>query len=392
MTPFAIIIVGMVLLVSGAAKLYDLSEFRRSLASWSLLSPTFQDVVAVVVPIVEVVAAAAAISPNYRRTGAFVILALFTCFLVATIMQHNQDSSATCTCMGRLAAERSLKDALPQMIILQTAGVIAAIFYIGMHRAHPASVRPRSHIARRNAGYSVVELLVVVAIISLVAALTVPQLWRSRDAGRTARSLANARGHATLLTTYCDDYQNWFPWFMRLDTEFTIVRSTVSGLDSEGRYFDSQGLWNFALADGYYDGRPDHPTFWNPRFRSAVGNIGYVYPASFVTRPEWWTPDRRTEAPAQFAGTRQDEVLYPSAKVLVTSHAFPEFSPSGSQLWDPMSSAVVAAVDGHGVNIRWRDAVPAASRVDGAPPRYMSTWRHFIGQYTDEGVRGRDLK
>lgn len=68
-----------------------------------------------------------------------------------------------------------------------------------------ASVRPQ-------AGFTLVELLVVVAIIALLAAMLFPVFAAAREKGRSARCLANLRQLGAAVEMYTADWDEKYPW------------------------------------------------------------------------------------------------------------------------------------------------------------------------------------
>lgn len=70
-------------------------------------------------------------------------------------------------------------------------------------------LRPRRHV--RCAGFSLVELLVVVSIISLLIALLLPSLKRARDQSRLTVCLSNIRGQGAAVLIYAQDHGGALP-------------------------------------------------------------------------------------------------------------------------------------------------------------------------------------
>jgi prepilin-type N-terminal cleavage/methylation domain-containing protein len=59
------------------------------------------------------------------------------------------------------------------------------------------------------AGFTLIEVLVVISIISLLVALLLPALQKARDATRKAMCMSNQRQIAIACLTYADAFDGW---------------------------------------------------------------------------------------------------------------------------------------------------------------------------------------
>jgi type IV pilus assembly protein PilA len=64
---------------------------------------------------------------------------------------------------------------------------------------------------KREKGFSLIELLIVVAIILIIAAIAIPNLLRSRMAANEASAVGSIRTMNTAAITYNSTYGNGFP-------------------------------------------------------------------------------------------------------------------------------------------------------------------------------------
>ena len=70
---------------------------------------------------------------------------------------------------------------------------------------------PNTMPAEAQSGFSLIELLIVVAIILIIAAIAIPNLLRSRQAANQAAAVANVRTITTAAVSYWVTYSNGYP-------------------------------------------------------------------------------------------------------------------------------------------------------------------------------------
>ncbi|HKW89532.1 MAG TPA: type II secretion system protein [Candidatus Acidoferrales bacterium] len=66
-------------------------------------------------------------------------------------------------------------------------------------------------MARKEQGFSLIELLVVVAIILIIASIAIPNFLRSRMAAHEAGAVESLRGMTTAATVYNTQWSNGYP-------------------------------------------------------------------------------------------------------------------------------------------------------------------------------------
>lgn len=147
--------------------------------------------------------------------------------------------------------------------------------------ANDRGVRTRRLRKRRHAGaFTLVELLVVVAIVAVLAALLMPALARGLEEGRRVQCLGNLRQLAVAAHSYADNHDGFFPmaWL-------------------PGRIEGKQWSWDFAQSGSGANARIIPGLLWEgqatieihqcPSFRGASMTAndpytGYNYNTSYV--------------------------------------------------------------------------------------------------------------
>jgi prepilin-type N-terminal cleavage/methylation domain-containing protein len=156
----------------------------------------------------------------------------------------------------------------------------------------------RSAPVRRWAAFTLIELLIVIAIIALLISILLPALGKSRKSARITVCESNMRQHGVSLANYATDWKNLigtFSWKPNTrysqwgDLNFADNYQTShanqavdiarrqSGRGNDGFYspFDTRivnrNFWHMPLIDGaYFSGKIPEPTTACPDDRAAV--------------------------------------------------------------------------------------------------------------------------
>jgi prepilin-type N-terminal cleavage/methylation domain-containing protein/prepilin-type processing-associated H-X9-DG protein len=81
--------------------------------------------------------------------------------------------------------------------------------------------------------FTLIELLIVIAIIALLASMLIPALKGARDRAKQIQCASNLRQAGTLINTYTADYNGSFPYGTRSDASLSIIKSWMNILELE---------------------------------------------------------------------------------------------------------------------------------------------------------------
>lgn len=97
----------------------------------------------------------------------------------------------------------------------------------------------------RGQRFTLVELLVVIAVIAILAALLLPALQRARLAAETVSCTGNFRQCGMALQMYLENYDNWLPRNTGSSSDTTINRFWWSGLAVDLGWATFDEHWNY---------------------------------------------------------------------------------------------------------------------------------------------------
>jgi prepilin-type N-terminal cleavage/methylation domain-containing protein len=85
--------------------------------------------------------------------------------------------------------------------------------------------------ARTQGGFTLVEILVVMAIVALLAALAIPALFRQSDKARDASAKAAVRTAQTAIEAYATDHGGSYQSATVTAADLAEIESTLNGAD-----------------------------------------------------------------------------------------------------------------------------------------------------------------
>ena len=155
---------------------------------------------------------------------------------------------------------------------------------------------------KSSKGFSLIELLIVVAIILIIAAIAIPNLLRSRIAANQASAVGSLRTLNTAEITYSSTYNVGFTAtmsYLQPPTGAANPTSTAAGLIDSVLALGSKSGYSFTYSPGASDstGRINTYGFTGVPITSSTGTNYYFTDQSGVIRQNSTTTAGYTDSP-----------------------------------------------------------------------------------------------
>ena len=242
---------------------------------------------------------------------------------------------------------------------------------------------------RLKPGYSLLETILVVALIGVLIALTFPTISRVRAAAWDVKSIANVRTHGQSVTAYAIDWDDSFVHFTRPRADTTIVGAC--GFRAGYRYFENSSFWYLPIAELEYGSCRSEALFLPHAHDEAIDQDrmpwDYFLTSTAITEPGYWNLETRTGR-EQWGTRRLDHVRFPSAKAMITESAQSPI-PTGDQ-HTPFIGLGLS--DGSARRFARSHLGAPVTTGEGS---FHNQWIFVDGRYglhTNHGVEGRDIQ
>ncbi|HPO29659.1 MAG TPA: prepilin-type N-terminal cleavage/methylation domain-containing protein [Candidatus Hydrogenedentes bacterium] len=226
-------------------------------------------------------------------------------------------------------------------------------------------------------GFTLVELLVVIGIIAVLAALSLPALARARDGALRASCASNLKQIFIAFECYLGEHQDTYP-----------ARQDLPLYEPPGYWLWMGRGWRDLLRPYVPQSREEPLVYWCPAdirrlTEEKYEHTSYAYAMVFYHSPEQINTLNRTadcySNPLPAMPQRKSALRYPSKKVLVGEWFSNHAAWAGDRGWfGAGGKRLYLFADGH---VEFLDATELLPANDGLPNPNL----------TRDGIRGKDI-
>lgn len=368
----------LVLVATALLKLSDLREFDHALSTWSLLPEMVRKLLVVLIPSAELAIGLVYLT-NIHRRGAAIAAAIFLIGAAGVYAAHLlAGQRPNCGCAGVLQEYAWARTEGWSLLARNGGLAMCCLPAILRRRGAPKASTPACVAPRPNA-FTLIEILVVIAVTAVIVAIALPSMARIRESGKRTKTTSYLRSHAANVSVYSAQYKDLFPYYANPTGVFEWNNPQCPH-PVQLTYFFAAYYWHASMPD-LYQGTTIQ-TLSPPGSRPQFCSSWFMFSSSLRARPEFWNETTRT-GPEQWLPVRTDEVLYPAAKVMFKNGAVTE---------DQQAEGIdfIAACDGHAAVIKSKDLRSGYFNGEGS---WTGSWfiRDEPGMHTIDGARGRDI-
>lgn len=149
--------------------------------------------------------------------------------------------------------------------------------------------------SRRCSAFTLIELLIVVAIIAILAAVALPNFLEAQVRAKVSRVRADYRSLATAIEAYMVDW-NSYPWRPGMTNQYNEIRYRLADLTTPVAYITSADFRDPFVEQGTHGGYTDGL----PRYQYNYRNYQYVTAQGLPPNTAAWVlnslgPDRNKD-------------------------------------------------------------------------------------------------
>jgi len=224
-------------------------------------------------------------------------------------------------------------------------------------------------------GFTIVELMISIAIISVLIGVLLPALGGAKSRAHMIKLLANQRESMRILLSYTMDHKNVFPTFGVPETQ--IAPMQWQGVELDFGWWDQSSYWGLFLQSKGYEGWVSLGLDASPKVYDDFDCVGcgHAFSRHLLTATAFADASLFKDGAADEKKTHHpqlvDAAVYPSNKIGLTFFS------------TPARKTIVHFLDGSGAQVALSSISPGAD---------MSTIAMIPlpGMRTRDGLHGRD--